>query len=70
MANYCNIDQYLYNYLKGCWVDKKFHGVFPSRTSIQTSYNNNIEYTILEMTNINQKKNSSFAIYKPEKTNV
>lgn len=39
-------------------------------TSIQTSYNNNIEYTILEMTNINQKKNSSFAIYKPEKTNV
>ena len=25
-------------------------------TSIQTSYNNNIEYTILEMTNINQKK--------------
>lgn len=38
-------------------------------TSIQTSYNNNIEYTILEMTNINQK-NSSFAIYKPEKTNV
>lgn len=22
MANYCNIDQYLYNYLKGCWVDK------------------------------------------------
>lgn len=32
MANYCNIDQYLYNYLKGCWVDKKFHGVFPSRT--------------------------------------
>lgn len=35
-------------------------------TSIQTSYNNNIEYTILEMTNINQK-NSSFAIYKPEK---
>ncbi len=32
MANYCNIDQYLYNYLKGFWVDKKFHGVFPSRT--------------------------------------
>ena len=27
MANYCNIDQYLYNYLKGFWVDKKFHGV-------------------------------------------
>ena len=24
--------------------------------SIQTSYNYNIEYTILEMTNINQKK--------------
>mgnify|MGYP007034119847 CR=1 FL=1 len=24
MANYCNIDQYLYNYLKGFWVDKKF----------------------------------------------
>lgn len=32
MANYCNIDQYLYNYLKGFWVDKKLHGVFPSRT--------------------------------------
>ena len=25
-------------------------------TSIQTSYYNSIEYTILEMTNINQKK--------------
>lgn len=39
-------------------------------TSIQTPYYNNIEYTILEMMNINQKKNSSFASYKPEKTNV
>ncbi len=34
-------------------------------TSIQTLYYNNIEYTILEMTNINQK-NSSFVGYKPE----
>ena len=28
MANYCNIDQYLYNYLKSCWVDKSVYHIF------------------------------------------
>ena len=51
MANYCNIDQYLYNYLKGFWVDKKFHGVFPSRTW----YNRQIKKFPTEKQNVSLK---------------